>query len=144
MRIPEDPPPPPRQPFLPHRTPPSGGTLRGLDRATLLPPAPPAVAPGAAAAAPHEAALERHVEGLRLELVLFREVWWPEQLRRLGPARARARAWAGLQRPGAVVAAGVALALALMLASAVAAVRWPAFGHWAAQVGAPGPGPSTR
>lgn len=140
------PPPLPPEPFLPRRTPPTG-TLLGLPRpgaAAAPTPTPPALPPAAGgAAAPAEAhgeALERKLDGLRLELASFR-AWLPGQLAgvRPGPA-AQGRE---LRRQALTAAAGALLALALAFASASAALSWPAYARLvtaAARLGAPSGG----
>lgn len=134
---------PPREPFVRLRTPPHG-TLAGVQRPPLLPPRPPA--PAAAAGQPSAELLlelERHVEGLRLELAVFRE-WLPAQLSRPGPRPsaippplgAQLRPQLALARRLARAAAFVLLALALAWASAVAALRWAPYGElvlWSAR-----------
>lgn len=132
MRNPKEPPtPPPLEPFLLRRPRPMA-TLPGVQGPTLpLRAVPPAQAPGAA--------LERHIEGLRLELASFRE-WLPEQLTRPLPRPAAAAPESSpppsagdrrreLQRQAATAGAGALLAGALAFASAAAALGWPAYGR---------------
>lgn len=160
---PKEPPEVGREPFLAHRTPPTG-TLLGLQRPALppLPSSPPAArielaaapapAQGPARAPANEA--ERHAEGLRVELVYFRK-WLPGQLDRLTQAPSAVAAAAAPRAPGGrrrafgheclMVAAGAALGIAL--ASAAAVLGWPPYGALvagAARLGAPPAPSSTR
>lgn len=155
MRNPKEP--PPLEPFLLRRTPPTG-TLLGVQSPRLpLSPAPaanralpPAQAPGAD--------LERHIEGLRVELASFRE-WLPAQLSRPMPRPSAAAppsplpspSLAGrrreLQRQAATAGAGALVAVALAFASAAAALGWPAYGRLvasAARLDAPSAWRTTR
>lgn len=159
---PKEPPEEQREPFLAHRTPPMG-TLLGLQRPALLPlpparpaagielAAPPARPQGAAREPANE--LERHAEGLRVELVYFRK-WLPGQLDRLTQAPAAVAAPSSPPVPGRrrelareclMVGAGAALGIAL--ASAAAVLGWPPYGALvagAARLGAPSAASSTR
>jgi hypothetical protein len=152
---PEPPRAPPREPFPLVRTPPSG-TLLGLDDQSLAPaPAAAVAARGPVQAPPGD--LERHIEGLRLELASFRE-WLPGQLphvrpRPRPPSGALAAAappplpgaagrWRELRGPALAAAAVTLLAVALAFASASAALSWPAYARLvarAARLGAQAP-----
>jgi hypothetical protein len=126
------------------------GTLLGLPRPPAQ--AAPAALGGAPARAqaPPGGELERHIEGLRLELASFRE-WLPRQLvrprYRPGPAALAAPApprlptqgpgahRRELQSPALVAGAGALLALALAFASASAALSWPPYARLVARLG---------
>lgn len=102
------------------------GTLLGLAPPSVAAPTPRLAAPPAPPVDP----LERVAEGLRVELVYFRQ-WLPGQLvelRRLTRARRRE-----LGRQALVAVAGAALALLLALVSGAAALSWPAYGRLVAR-----------
>ena len=162
MRNPPEPPAPPGepyvQPYLPTQTP-RMGTLLGMPNPLPLP---PRGAQARATEAP-EAELARHLAGLRLELAAFRE-WLPEVLGArgrpgpagLGPGLAALAGLApgsaalaapappplpgpgerrGVLAPLLVALAGAVLALALVFASASAALSWPAYARLVAGLG---------
>lgn len=155
MRNPKEPPtPPPREPFVLRRRPPMA-TLPGV-QGPPLPPALPAAARALAPAQAPSADIERHIEGLRLELASFRE-WLPAQLARPMPRPTAAAPFCPrpnpdgrrreLQRQAVTAGAGAVLAVALAFGSAAAALCWPAYGRLvatAARLGAPPTSRPTR